>query len=52
MEIVILLIIMIGIISNNSGYNTNNSDYIILYGYMMGLYIYIEHNCLVVDLPL
>ena len=40
MEIVILLIIMIGIINNNSGYNTNNSDYLILYGYMMGLYIY------------
>ena len=40
MEIVILLIIMIGIINNNSGYNTNNSDYIILYGYMMGLCIY------------
>ena len=31
MVIVILLIIIIGITNNNSGYNTNNSGYIWLY---------------------
>ena len=47
---------MIGIINNDSCYNTNNSDYIWLYDGIMCVYIYrereIEHSWLVVDLPL